>query len=108
MTKIDVQWLEENGFTKLGGMQPVGLGTTYCLLLSKENNDVVYISATPDTYGNYPMHMVVKTKDNECKISKKKIIPDGNGGWIDNPFYVEELFALLELSGNESYKEFFN
>lgn len=121
MTPIDIKWLLAHGFERLGGMRPVGCGDSYRISLARsesiiidvpnpqeyENAIAIDISGTPDTYGPKPMHMVVHTKYCDSEIHKKQYIPDGNGGWIANPFYVEELFTLLDLTDNGDMKEFF-
>ena len=120
-TPITVEWLEAHGFKKSEGMHPTGEGQRYWLSLAKSEGIVVVIpsplehdnaiaieiSGTPDFYGPKPMHMTVYTKYSESSIDKRPYIPDGNGGWIATPFYVDELFTLLKLTNNEEMIEFF-
>ena len=120
-TPTTIEWLEEHGFKKSTGMQPVGCGNRYWLSLAKQEEIVVVIpnplehdnavaievSSSSDFFGSKPMHMCVFTKYCESHIDKKQYIPDGNGGWIATPFYVEELFTLLKLTNNEDLIEFF-
>lgn len=125
-TPITIEWLEEHGFKKLTGWQPVGCGNRYWLSLAKQEEIVVVIpnpleddnteddntiaievSSSPDFFGSKPMHMCVFTKYCESHIDKKQYILDGNGEWIATPFYVEELFTLLKLTNNEDLIEFF-
>lgn len=112
-TPITVEWLEAHGFEKLEGMMPAGYGRRYAYSFKLAQGESIYIevSATPDTYGIYPLHMSVRSKQQECEIYKneaelsKKQCDYEKG--IRNCFYVEELLTLLDLTDNGDLKEFF-
>lgn len=112
-TPITVEWLEAHGFEKLEGMMPAGYGRRYAYSFKLAQGESIFIEAstTPDTYGTYPLHMSVRTKQESCdvyrhnvELSKKQC--DYEKG-IRNCFYVEELLTLLDLTDNSDLKEFF-
>jgi len=112
-TPITVEWLEAHGFEKLTGMQPVGYGKrySYCLKLAEGESIFIEVSATPDTYGNYPLHMSVRTTQKKCEVYRDNVELSKKSAdyekMVLNCFYVEELLTLLDLTDNGDLKEFF-
>jgi len=101
-TPITIEWLKSHGFKKLTGMQPVGLGEEYNYKLS--NNETINVQTSPDSCGNYPLHMSVRSKQSKIELSKKVCDYEKK---VKNCFYVEELLTLLDLTDNGNLKEFF-